>query len=156
MPQHCTILCPTDEPQRVVVLIGDLLGNWGRVIVSGEERDWSTITVQTDGASLTLNRRVFRKAGDEFSKLLLGMWTYFDDVVTDHHTIKADVLRRIEDLALAIGIEADPEFVEEAGHYDCIFGVAEALGAIIWNGSGIMNAQGRVMLDGEGMSEMVK
>src|SRR5439155_8351623 len=94
--------------------------------------DWSSITINSPAASLVLNRRVFRENGDEFSKMLLGMWVYFDSVKTKHKKIKADVQRRIEEHALAVGVVAEPEFVEEAGHYDFVFGLAAALDAIIW------------------------
>lgn len=78
------------------------------------------------------------------------MWVYFDSVITERRDIKTDVQRRIEEHALAVGVVAEPEFVEEAGHYDYIFGLATALDAIIWNGNGALNAEGQLLLDGEG------
>jgi len=116
--------------------------------------DWASITIKSSAGSLVLNRRVFRERADEFSKMLNGMWVYFDAVKTEHKALKADVLKRIEQHTLAVGVVADPEFVEEAGHYDCIFGLAATLGAIIWNGSDVLNAEGQTILDGEGNSDL--
>jgi hypothetical protein len=57
-------------------------------------------------------------------------------------------------MTLAIGVVAEPEFVEEARHYDFIFGIASALNAIIWTGSGVIDAQGKLLLDAEGNCEV--
>lgn len=154
MPQNCTILCPTDEQERVVDLVRELVGDRAKVSVAGKAANWSSITLRGPAGSLILNRRVFRKQADEFSKMRLGMWAYFDAVDTRHKAVKKDVLRRVEEYVLAIGVVAEPEFMEEAGHYDCIFGLAGKLGAIIWNGSGVLNSEGQMLLDGEGNSEL--
>jgi hypothetical protein len=68
--------------------------------------------------------------------------------------VKADVLERILDMVLAIGIVAEPKFLESDGHFDCIFQTAEALNAIIWTGSGVIDANGQMILDGQGKSEV--
>src|SRR5262245_12571957 len=122
MSENSTILSPTDEPQRIIGLVREFVGDRGRVTVSGNLGDWSSLTVRGSGASLVLSRRVFREPGDEFSKMRLGMWVYFERVQAEHEAIKADVLRRVEEFALAIGVVAEPKLVEEAGHYDCLFG----------------------------------
>jgi hypothetical protein len=154
MPQNCTILCPADDPRRVIELVREFIAGRGEVSITGKPTDWSSIAVKGSGATLELNRRVFRKRADEFSKMQLGMWMYFDAVETKHEAIKADVQRRVEEHLLAIGVVAEPEFVAEAGHYDCVFGLAAALGAIIWTGDGVVDAEGRLLLDGEGNSEL--
>jgi hypothetical protein len=154
MPENCTILCPADEPERVVALVRELVGDEDRVVLSGTPADWSSIKINNLGASLVLNRRVFRENGDAFSKMLNGMWVYFDSVKTEHNEIKADVQRRIEEHVLAIGVVAEPVFVEEAGHYDCIFGLATAFDALIWNGNGVINSSGELLLGGDGNTEL--
>jgi hypothetical protein len=156
MPQHCTILCPTDDAKRVVDLLRDAVGERGTVCVVGQPIMWSSITVVSSAASLVLNRLVRVRPGDEFSKLVLSMHNYFRRVTTSHAAIQADVLQRITGMGLVIGVVAEPEFVDSAGHYDCIFGLAEALGALVWTGSGVLNAQGELLLDGDGNSEVVK
>jgi hypothetical protein len=156
MPQNCTILLPSDEPDRVAGLVYDLAAGRGRIAVSGDAGAWSAITIRAPQASLTLNRRVFTQPGDEFSKMKLGMWAYFDRVETAHPEVKQEVLRRVEEFALAVGVVAEPEFVEDAGHFDCIFGLAGALGGVIWTGSGVLNQEGKMLFDGDGSSEAVE
>jgi hypothetical protein len=154
MAQYCTILCPADEPGRVVALVKDLVGDRGVIAVEGDDADWSSIAIAADHASLVLNRRVFERPGDEFARLQSGMWSFFNRVETPHVAIKADVLEKVEGIALAIGVVAEPKFDEEAGHFDCIFGLASELGAIVWNGNGVLDAEGSMILDGEGNSEV--
>jgi|GEM_PF-6347205 len=154
MLQNCTILCPTDEPARILSSVRRLLDGLGHVTVEGANEDWSSLTIEGDGATLTLNRLVFKQPGDEFGRLKGGMWSYFDDVETEHDAIKSMVLEKVGDLMLAIGVVAEPSFDEKAGHFDCIFGLAEELDAIIWNGSGVLNADGGTILDSAGNSDL--
>lgn len=154
MAQNCTILCPTDDAQQIVAVLRDLLGGGAGLRVTGKDSSWSKIEIKTSTASLTLNRQVRRKPGDSFSKMVLGMCNYFRQVKTSAKAIKKDVLDRVTNMALAIGVVAEPAFVEEARHYDCIFGIADALNAIIWTGSGVINAEGKMLLDGEGNCEV--
>jgi hypothetical protein len=154
MPQYCTILCPADEPARVVTVVRESIGSRGLITVDGDVEDWSSVTVGHGDVSLTLNRLVFGAPGDEFSRMQRGMWVYFDAVKTPHSSIKSDLLERVENFALAIGVVAEPSFVEDSGHFDCIFGLADALNAVVWNGSGLLDAEGNMILDGEGLSEV--
>ncbi len=156
MPQNCTILSPTDEPQQIITLIRGLVSGKDRLTVDGKERNWSSLTINSVGASLVLNRSVFRRNGDAFAKLRYGLWMYFDRIETKFTAVKLDVLQRIEECTLAIGVVAEPEFVEAAGHFKYVSGVARAMRAIIWNGSGVTNSEGRLMFDGDGNSETDK
>jgi hypothetical protein len=154
MAQYCTILCPADEPGRVLSAVEDLIGDRGTIAVEGDVSDWSAVTVEAEGASLTLNRLVFGESGDKFARMQAGMWSFFDRVETPHAAIKADVLEKVEQFALAIGVVAEPGFDEEAGHFDCLFGLTAELDAIIWNGNGVLDAEGSMILDADGESEV--
>src|SRR5262245_36554125 len=107
MPENCTILCPIDDPERVVDLVRELVGDRAKVSVTGKAANWSSITIRGIADSLVLNRRVFRKQADEFSQMRLGIWAFFDAVDTRHKTVKKDVLRRVEEFVLAIGVVAE-------------------------------------------------
>jgi hypothetical protein len=155
MPQNCTILCPSDEPQKVIACLRELMDDGAHLHLTGKESNWSRIDIATPTASLALSRQVEREPGDSFSKMVLGMHNYFYQAKTSAKAVKAEVLDRVANLALAIGVVAEPEFLEEAGHYDCIFGIAAAMDAIIWTGSGVINAEGRMLLDGDGNCKVV-
>lgn len=154
MPQHCTMLCPVDDPQQIILLVRGLLKDGTELRVQGDELNWLTIELTDAAATLTFNRRIRQHPGDPFSKMVLGMHTFFNRVQTSAEGIKKDVLHRVANMALAVGVVGEPGFVEAAGHYDCIFGVAGALGAVIWTGNGVISADGTLLLDGRGASEV--
>jgi hypothetical protein len=154
MRQNCTILCPSDEPLQVVTFLRDLIEDGAVIHVTGKESDWSKIEVRSSAASLTLNRLIRQRPGDPFSKMVLGMHNYVDQVKTSARPVKKDVLDRVANMGLAIGVVAEPEFVEDARHLDCIFGITAALNAIIWTGDGFINSEGKMLLDGAGNCEV--
>ncbi len=90
------------------------------------------------------------KPGDEFSKLILGTLTFFRNVETTALENKQKVMKLISATRWAIGVVAEPGFVDEAGHFDCIFGIAERLEGLIFNGWGMVDANGLMVLDKDG------
>jgi len=131
-----------------------LLQDGADILVSGNDADWSTIQIKTPAASLTLNREIQHEPGDRFSRMVLGMHNYFRVVKTPMEATQSDVLSRVANMAMAIGVVAEPELVEEAHHHDCIFGIAAALNAIIWTGNAVINADGKMILDADGNSDV--
>lgn len=153
MAQYCTILSPVDDTEGILAWLREFFADKGRLTVQGEAGDWTSIAVEGGDSSLVINREIFRENGDQFSRVRHGMSTYFEDAETEHEEVKAEVIRRIEAMALALGVVAEPAFDEDAGHFEAIFGLAETLNALIWNGSGVLNAEGELVLNGDGESE---
>ncbi len=154
MAQNCTILCPRDEPERLIESVKRLVDGRGELEIGGTPCDWNSITLRSLGSSLVLNRRVHRHNGDDFSRMMLGLLNYFREVTTPHEETKERVLRGLDDVSLAIGVVAEPSFDEEAGHFELIFGLAEEFDAMTWNGSGVLDPTGSLILDGDGESEL--
>jgi hypothetical protein len=154
MAQNCTILCPIDDPRQVLAVVRDFLPDGADIGVNGNDSEWTRIEIKTGSASLTLNRQVRHEPGDRFSRMVLGMHNYFRVVKTPSDATQRDVLDRVASMALAIGVVAEPQFIDEARHYDCIFGIAAAMNAIVWTGSGVINADGIMILDGDGNSDV--
>jgi hypothetical protein len=86
-----------------VAFLRDLIRNGADIRVSGKESNWSKIEIKTPSASLTLNRQIRVKPGDSFSKMVLGMHKYFDQVKTSATAIKKNVLNGVLNMSLAIG-----------------------------------------------------
>jgi hypothetical protein len=88
--------------------------------------------------------------GDQFSKIILGAANFFrrikTDAVTNQNYIKAFVF----DTKILIGVVAEPELVEAAGHYDLVFEVAERCDGLIFNGSGMVDPSGNLILGKDG------
>jgi hypothetical protein len=62
----------------------------------------------------------------------------------------------LDECEMAIGIVADPGFTKTDGRLDMVFAVAEHLDAMIFNGSGMIDKNGAMILDADGASEVTK
>jgi hypothetical protein len=125
-----------------------------RLEVIGYEKEWQKLIVRDGSSTLTFSslRRV--APGDQFSKLILGASTFFRRVETSAIKNKDHILKAISGSKMILGIVAEPKMMQEYGHFDLVFDIAEELEGIIFNGGGILNAQGLLILDGQGNSEM--
>ncbi len=101
---------------------------------------------------ISLKQEVER--GDDFSKLLMGTWNYFEQIETKHTDQKSALTKRILETETAIGIVAEPEFEEEDKRLDLIFRLTDMFDGIIFNGSGMLDKEGQVILDSDGDSEV--
>lgn len=91
---------------------------------------------------------------DDFSKLTLGTATFFRSIKTSALANKAYVEDFVSRTELAIGVSAPGGFSEDHRHFDCIFGAAQALEGIIFNGDAMLNDEGELILDSDGKFEI--
>src|SRR5262249_21254762 len=108
MPQNCTILCPTDEQERVVDLVRELVGDRAKASVAGKAANWSSITLRGLAGSLTLTGGGFRKQPGGFSKRGLGWGAYFVAVTPRQKAVKKEGLRGLEEYAPPTGVVPEP------------------------------------------------
>ena len=118
------------------------------------EENWDQVRIRALGTVLTLNAIEWRRPQDKASLLLLGTHTHIKRISTEHLEKKEALLRRILESKLIIGVVAEPDFSEGAGHFACVWAVAEAVDAILFNGSDFLDAQGNTILDSHGNSEL--
>jgi hypothetical protein len=147
MADNCTIFCRNGDRIRITGLITELL------IHADDLHEWDGVPIQTGGSSIKLSRWVRTEAGDPFCRMVLGTHNRFRTVRTDATEAQRRVLDSIADCKSAIGVVAEPEFDMYAGHLDLIFGIARELDGIIFNGSGMIDSDGKMILDLEGNSE---
>lgn len=155
MPDYCTLMCAKSDPALAFSTLSKFV-TAGRdaLTVEGKPEDWRKMTVVRDGATIVVNSLKPQAGSREFSRLIMGMHSYFRKIATPAAAVKEDVLKRVSQCRYALGVVAEPEFVDDANHFDYIFGLAEALDALIWNGSGVIDIGGRIVLESTGNSEM--
>ena len=51
---------------------------------------------------------------------------------------------------------ADPGWEDEDAHFHAVFGLARRLGALVFNGYGVLDSEGRVLLNGDGGFEALE
>lgn len=121
--------------------------------VEGPRESWSLLTVTGPRGSLRISGMRWERPGDEFSSMTLGMANYFRCAPATNKDLQLRAMRFVHRCEFALGIVAKPEFSEQDGHFDLVFALATALDALIWNGSGLVDTNGRLVLDGDGTSE---
>lgn len=53
-----------------------------------------------------------------------------------------------------MGVIATPDFAEDERDFEVVWAVSDALGGLVWNGSGLVMPDGRLLLDGDGNSDL--
>jgi hypothetical protein len=60
------------------------------------------------------------------------------------------VLDKIANAQMLIGVVGEPEFIEEDGHFDCIWSISEELHAVVFSGEAMLDCTGRRLLSESG------
>lgn len=121
------------------------------VEVTGVPDEWQSLKI-VQGSTIIFNsmKRQQRAEFNEFSQLILGTSTFFQHVNVTPIDRREELLDVISRCQFAIGVGASPEFNEEEKHFDMIFEIAKSLDGLIFNGSGMVDADGLLVLDREG------
>lgn len=157
MTAYCTIFCLKRRPQLAVEVMRRVLPTQSEIRVHGSELDWSQVTAtapfRVPPTSFTASSLSVHADPEKLRTMLEGMRAYFARVDTSAKAAKDRVLERIPLFTYALGVACEPEFDDEAGHFDCIWALATELDGWVWNGSALVDASGQMILDGSGLSE---
>ena len=121
------------------------------VEVAGLPQEWQTLKV-VQGSTITFHsmERQQQPEFNDFSRLILGTSTFFRHVNVTPVERRERVLDAVYRCQFAIGVGASPGFNEAEKHFDMIFKIARSLDGLIFNGSGMVDADGLLVLDNEG------
>lgn len=148
MTEYCTILSSTIAYNAVLDRLRQVSS--APVGVIGEAGRWQKLVLKGKESTLTLNSMEREGPGDQFSSMMLGLHSLFWNVKTEAADRKKIVLDAIASCVLAIGVVAEPAFDESEGHFECVLDIAKIGNGVIFNGSGILDSEGRLLLDQEG------
>lgn len=151
MPGQCTLFCRRDSPEAALAVAEANLRS--RAQIDAPREQWIRAEFQQGKLSVRLHRTPFQKRGDELSRLILGLVNWLNNVAVVHPVATQFAVDHILETTAAIGFTALPDFNEDSGHFDCVFALAEELDALVWNGCGLLNADGEMVIDGGGGSE---
>lgn len=149
MSANCTIYSPTIDYEKVVQVVETNFSQ-ATMNLTGDKANWNTIRIDDQRWEFVITSMQREKPGDEFSKLILGTLTLFRDVSTVALENKQKVIDGVTETEWLLGIVAEPDFDESVGHLDCIFEITELLNGMIFNGLGMIDAEGKLILDLEG------
>jgi hypothetical protein len=128
----------------------------GRSDLAGAEEKWEQIVISTTEGKIIFNSRQRKRPGDDFSRMILGAHNYFRNIKTRKVKQRQRILDLLGGCEMAIGVVADPEFTETDSRLDLVFAIVRRLDAMIFNGSGMIDKDGAMILDSDGSSEVTK
>jgi len=153
MSDACTIYSTTVDYNKVREIIEAISSRPIKII--GDAGKW--LEIEVNGKSKITFSTMERIPGgfDEFSKLVLGTYSFFQHTKPISIGNKDRTLAAISKCQFAIGVVANPAFDEDEQHFDIIFAIAKVLNGLIFNGSGMIDENGLLVLDGDGNSDLV-
>ncbi len=92
--------------------------------------------------------------GDSFSKMILGTWNFLRNIETSYDNQKKDLITRISECETAIGIVTDSNFTETDERATFIYKLMEMFDGIMFDGQGMTDKNGKIILDYDGSSEL--
>lgn len=144
--QACTIYSPNVIFQEV----------WERVqesglpfVVDGVVHEWSRITISDGDTTLVLSGLKRVGPGDRLSKILLGTINSFERIASAPADRKRLIAVAVAKCQMIVGVRGRPMFTD--AHMDLIFDIAGACEGLIFNGSGMIDPEGRLILNYEGL-----
>jgi hypothetical protein len=148
MAENFTLYLPEAAHEPVASIVRELAPEG--VTIDGEAHAWHSITIRRTNSRLRLSAVVFQTPQDSFSRLILGTASYLSGVVTDDPARKEALIRSVSRCKMLVGVVADPAFSEDEGDFALISSITDELGGMIFNGSGMLDADGRTLLDADG------
>jgi len=121
------------------------------VEVAGVPQEWQTLEVVRE-STITFHsmKRQQQPEFNDFSRLILGTATFFRHVNVMPMERRERVLDAVYRCQFSVGVVASPGFNEDEKHFDMIFEIAKSLNGLIFNGSGMVDADGLLVLDRDG------
>lgn len=151
MAECCTLFGSLDERGAVLDLLRGESG--AELDVSGAEGAWSRVRLRGRRATLVFTSLVGEEPAGRFERLVQDARGYFAAIPTRHVLRRDMILDHLAGCRLILGVVAEPEFDEEEGHFDWLWAIAEATDSLIFNGAGMVDAQGKLLLGADGGSE---
>jgi hypothetical protein len=121
---------------------------------------WRRITLRHADATLTLNKTRFVRPGFKgpdgaFNRVVMGTSNFFRTVRVHRVETRQSLLKAISETDMLIGCVAEPAFSAELGHYKLVFRIARAMNGLIFDGQGMLDAEGKLVLDKTGKHGLV-
>jgi hypothetical protein len=152
VPRHFTVVTSNVAIGNLLEVVRSLDAVVSASLQGGEAP--SLVAVGHDGKTIALNFLRHREAGDQFSNVKLGMFDFFYRVKTPHEAVRTKILKHLENIDTAIGVVLEPPSSDEHDwRFDTIFAVAEATQGLIFNGSDLIDCNGKLALTATGRSE---
>jgi hypothetical protein len=119
-----------------------------------KDSDIRTFDINYKEGNLQISIRKQIERGDSFSKMILGTWNFLRNIETSYNNQKKELITRISECETAIGIVADSNFTETDERATFIYKLMEMFDGIMFDGQGMVDKKGKIILDYDGSSEI--
>ncbi len=134
----------------------DEILNYLETLKLTEVKDSDVKTFETNykegNLQVSIKKRI--EGGDSFSMMILGTWNFLRNIETNYDKQKKELINRISECETAIGIVADSNFTETDERATFIYKLMEMFDGIMFDGQGMIDKKGKVILDHDGSSEI--
>ena len=145
--QKCTIFAKKADYKTAALTIKQYAGD--KANFDGAEGLWEKAEARSKSGKLTIFTKVREKPGDEFSGMILGLANYARNSEAKQATeeVKEKVEGFIFAVNIALGVIAEPEFTQTDERLDIVFGLAEKLNGLIYNGDMLLDYNGARVIE---------
>ncbi|MCS6234258.1 hypothetical protein G3495_03775 [Shewanella baltica] len=151
---RCNVFCKIDTVTDILNVVEHLLD---------ENMKINVLTIPTDTAisfriqmnSDHIDFHVFKRVagGDQVSKTILGAYSFFKRIKTDAITNKNYIQQHLAECNASIGVKSSTSF--SGLDYDFLLKIVAHSEGQIFNGIGMLNEQGDLILDSEGFYSVI-
>lgn len=145
----CTVVCATKGYRAIAQMARQISRD--TVSIQGTDEEWTTIRIRSGLHVLTFTSLVRIRPGDRFSKLVLGMYSFFRQIDTFSVQAKQTVLDTISQANMLIGVVVEPGWSDREEDY--VFEIAKCVDGMVFTGHAMLDSHGSILLDSAGKSD---
>lgn len=149
MGQQCSIFSPRLDYAGV---INALREQGGDLRIAGGEMFWRAILVRNPGSQLHIAAARHGQSGFDLKRNLGGALGYFSSIDTPAASAKQRVIDLLRNTRMLIRVSAEPEMDDDA--LEQLSAMTRQLDGMIFNGQGMLDADGCLVLDAKGRSQI--
>ncbi len=152
----CTIFCEAEaeEVRRLVEASAQRFGLSRRG--PSKDGEWKKAVLFSQDAKMTINLSRYVGGGTsgargKFNRVILGTTTFFQDV-RKRKAQRDEAMHILDGANTILGCVGEPFFSDE--HYALIFAVAAAGQGLVFDGEGLLDGAGRLVIDRSGRGDI--
>lgn len=120
----------------------------GERTLIGNRDKWESIEMKDAESVVRFHALVYVAPFDDFCRTKMSLRTRFKGIVTVHEERKARLLESVNSCELLIGVVAEPKLTDR--HEAAAFALADQMDGLVFDGHGIFDVEGDLVLDLDG------
>jgi hypothetical protein len=139
---YYTIVCKFETSRELLDLPQLLMKDELDISYTPIDLRWDSIKVTSSRCVIQLNRLVKDEPGDKYSKLILGLFNYFNKLKYNSESQKKTVLGLVSEAKCLIGVVCEASDSNKDNCYRFVLELAQLLNACVFTGNDLVDASG--------------